>query len=377
MQILLLSAYDANSHQYWRKGLRQYCQSTWSNQSNITELVLPARFFNWRIRGNGLYWSIAKRSILEARYDVVLATSMVDLATLRGLVPHLCHIPNILYFHENQFAYPQSSNANKAQMQGRADAVAAMMVQLYSALAADRIVFNSEYNRTTFLTGVDDLLQQLPDCVPPGVVATLGEKAQVLPVPLNRAIETKCLTKGASRKPFTVVWNHRWEFDKGPDGLLHCLQALPENLPFTFHIIGQSFRRVPDAFAAIKRLLEARNWLGHWGYIEDVDTYLAVLKQSQCVLSTARHDFQGLSVLQAVQAGCVPVVPDRLAYRELFAKTFRYDESSEAMEEGQFAASVLVRLCEEAPYPPDIQHLEWATLGVEYQRLLEQLAFEI
>ncbi|MCF6237402.1 MAG: DUF3524 domain-containing protein, partial [Candidatus Marinimicrobia bacterium] len=42
------------------------------------------------------------------------------------------------------------------------------------------------------------------------------------------------------------------------------------------------------------------------------------------VVSTARHEFFGISVLEAVRAGCRPLVPDRLSYRELYPREYRY-----------------------------------------------------
>lgn len=42
------------------------------------------------------------------------------------------------------------------------------MVQLYDALVADRLAFNSAFNRSTFLSGDEDLLKAMPDAVPHG-----------------------------------------------------------------------------------------------------------------------------------------------------------------------------------------------------------------
>ena len=100
-RLLLLSAYDAPSHVYWRHQLRnQLTEFEW------TELCLPPRHFNWRIRGNAMQWASTETDRLARDYDLVLATSMVDLASLRGLIPKLAAAPSLLYFHENQFAYP-------------------------------------------------------------------------------------------------------------------------------------------------------------------------------------------------------------------------------------------------------------------------------
>ena len=43
MRILLLSAYDAESHRYWREGLvSRFPEHHWQ------VLRLPPRYFNWR-----------------------------------------------------------------------------------------------------------------------------------------------------------------------------------------------------------------------------------------------------------------------------------------------------------------------------------------
>ncbi|VUD56499.1 hypothetical protein TDB9533_02155 [Thalassocella blandensis] len=377
MHILLLSAYDANSHQYWRSGLRQHFQDY-----QFTELVLPSRFFNWRIRGNGLYWSFAEHDVLTQSYDLILATSMVDLATLRGLVPQLCQIPTVLYFHENQFAYPMSSSGSKAQEQGKADAVAAMMVQLYSALAADKVLFNSEYNRRSFIDGLQKLLRQLPDYVPQGVAESITAKSQILHVPLSdtppagASLSVPERETNSEQKSYSILWNHRWEYDKGPERLLHCLRALPATEQFTVHVVGQSFRQVPSEFAEIRQLLERNGWLGNWGYMEDSASYHALLASARMVLSTAVHDFQGLSVLEAVQAHCLPVVPNRLAYQELFSSDFRYEESTCLEKEGENAAAMILRLSRSEIIPPSLHALTWSQLGPAYRELFERLAFE-
>ena len=102
MKVLLLSAYAAHSHVHWQRCLlNMFPDWEWR------VLSLPPRHFSWRVRGNALYWSLEERESLERDYDLLIATSMVDLATLRGLVPALTALPSLLYFHENQFDYPQ------------------------------------------------------------------------------------------------------------------------------------------------------------------------------------------------------------------------------------------------------------------------------
>ena len=314
MRVLLLSAYDAPSHKRWREGLISYC-----SDYDWQVLALPARYFSWRIRGNPLSWWSEHRDVLSQDFDVLIATSMVDLSTMIALFPNLSHVPRLLYFHENQFAYPVSSAQHKS--------VEPAMVSIYAALTATRLCFNSEYNRQTFLQGVTNLLSKMPDHVPLDLAEILTSKSEVLAVPLEDVCFCVCENKH-EREYGHIVWNHRWEYDKSPDRLLALIKQLPEHLPLTFHIVGQSFRQQPAEFTEIHQLLVERNWLGCWGYMDDVNAYRALLQRSHMVLSTAIHDFQGLAVLEAVAAGACPIVPDRLAYQELFPSTYRYASES-------------------------------------------------
>ncbi|BFM07605.1 hypothetical protein GCM10025791_00560 [Halioxenophilus aromaticivorans] len=279
-------------------------------------MTLPARHFSWRMRGNSLTWGLGNYPELEADYDLILATSMVDLTALRGFRPHLAKVPTVVYFHENQFAYPAS-----LLQQGL---VEIQLTSLYSALVADRVLFNSRYNMDTFLTGGRRLLKKMPDAVPVGLMDSIQNKSHVLPVPLDDSQgRTRCQSAAGS-KVLEIVWNHRWEWDKGPDILLRLVSTLAQrhllDNSLRFHVIGQQFRRVPKEFEQIELLLVEHQALGAWGYVESRESYLKLLSQSHMVLSTARHDFQGLALLEAVMAGCIPAVPRRLAYPEWFGE---------------------------------------------------------
>lgn len=357
MKILLLSAYDAASHQYWHRGLReQLPEHQW------TLLTLPPRYFAWRMRGNALTWAYGQRAVLEQDFDCVLATSMVDLAALRGLVPALACKPNLLYFHENQFAYPDSQSQHSH--------LEVQLVSVYSALCADGLVFNSSYNQETFLAGVAKLFKQMPDGIPPGICQTLALKSQVLPVPLYPT--EKPPLRNHPGGTLHVVWNHRWEYDKGPDLLAEALAKLPVDLDVQFHIVGQQFRQQPEAFERIHRLLKARGWLGEWGYMASAEDYQTLLNRAHIVLSTAWHDFQGLAVLEAVAAGCLPLVPDRLAYPEWFPFWCRYgnEPSEQQAMAGQLHRWYQLWQNGQLPSAPSVSAWAWPALRGAYRKLL-------
>lgn len=367
MKILLLSAYDAASHRRWRKGLvSAFPEHEWE------VLALPARYFSWRIRGNGLSWAYGQRGILERPYQLIIATSMVDLATLKGLVPSLAATPSMVYFHENQFAYP----ANERQRNSLEPA----MVNLYSALAADSLVFNSEYNRSSFMRGVGQLLKKLPDFVPAGIVEQLQQRSALLPVPLER----ECFqnNQSAPSKPLHIVWNHRWEYDKGPDRLLRLInRLLAHKQVFSLSVLGEQFRERPAEFDEIKEAFSRQSSaeLYHCGYIESISTYRQILASADVVLSTALHDFQGLAVIEAVAAACIPLVPDRVCYSEWFDKDCCYRSVLDDVD--QEAAGLAERVIALAkakqagvlPKPPILDGLGWQALKPAYQRLLSEV----
>ncbi len=115
-------------------------------------------------------------------------------------------------------------------------------------------------------------------------------------------------------------------------------------------------------------MLQAKGWLGTWGYLAKRADYLSLLDQSHLVLSTAQHDFQGLAVLEAVAAGCIPVVPSRLAYPEWFGPQYCYAGDVEGLCRHLIEAVAQVG----RTAIPDLSHLTWAHLGPDYEALVQR-----
>ncbi len=375
MKVLLLSAYDADSHQSWRKGLvSAFIDWEW------TILTLPPRYFSWRIRGNSLTWAMEQRSLLEQPYDLLIATSMTDLSALRGFVPSLAALPTIVYFHENQFGYPNSDQAHSS--------VEPQVLNLYTALCADQILFNSAYNQDTFLTGVEALLKRLPDHVPKDIPQYIEQRATVLPVPLaDSCYDEKRLSEperralwgvlpspdGGAPEPVKLLWAARWEYDKGPALLLAILDCLhAQNIDFRLCLLGQKFRKYPAEFDQIHQRFQSQ--LVQFGYEESATRYQQWLASADLVLSTALHEFQGLAVLEAMAAGCCPVLPNRLAYPEWVSADFLYEVDDLSLNQQSENAVTLIRSLSEGRHKSEVPDLSWATLKPHYAEVFRSIA---
>ena len=347
MKGLLISPYDAYSHRYWWEGLQAQFP-----EIDFTVVTLPPRHFSWRFRGNSL--TLAHDVRLQEAFDFIVATSMTDLSALKGMLPSLANVPTALYFHENQFVYPsQNKDTHLVDKQ---------ITSIYSAVSADLMLFNSAYNRKSFLEGADRLLAKMPDGVPVGVIDRLKEKSSVLPV----ALGDECFRESSAQGKFSIIWNHRWEHDKGMLDLQRLVvKLLASPLDFVMHVIGQQFRQDHPVMLETTSLLREHDKLGQFGFVEARENYLQLLGQSHCVLSTSLHDFQGLSIQEGMASGCIPVVPDSLAYPEYVPSQWRYADQDSAVR--------LLGVAEAAPAPGIAELPRWGILRERWQDVVKEL----
>jgi len=254
-----------------------------------------------------------------ADFDLILCSTFVDVATLRSLLPDgFRTIPILTYFHENQFAYPM-------QVYDERD-FHYPLTNFTTAMASDRLAFNSAYNLESFLEGCRLFFKKVPDMKISDYEEIIRAKAVILHPALDfsQADSGRVARREGAR---VIVWNHRWEHDKNPEFFFNALYQLQEQgRDFRLIVLGQSFHEQPAIFAEARKKLADK--IVHFGYAADRAEYFRLLHQGDIVVSTAVHEFYGIAVIEAVRCGCRPLLPNRLSYPELFGEEFLYEEEN-------------------------------------------------
>lgn len=316
MNILLISPYHSGSHKAWAEGYKKH------SSHHVKILSLPGQLWKWRMHGAAV--TLAQR-FLDGDFqpDLVLADDMLDLPTFIALTRRrLAHVPFALYMHENQLTYPLPKNIKKGPMRRNMGVRERqyVLINWKSMLAADHVFFNSKYHRNILLAELPIFLRHYPDQSEERSVEFIQNRSSVLPVGVDFAHLPE---RVPGKQPPLILWNQRWEFDKNPADFFAALRQLKqEGERFQLAVCGESFQNAPDEFVQAEREFEQE--LIHFGYA-DRPTYEKLLALADIVISTAHHEFFGISILEAIHAGAFPLLPSRLSYPELIPEPFHED----------------------------------------------------
>jgi glycosyltransferase involved in cell wall biosynthesis len=184
-----------------------------------------------------------------------------------------------------------------------------------TALAAQRVLFNSRTHLEAFFSILPDFLNMMPEFRPEWVCEAIRKKAGMVYPGCQFPAESKPIGKRADSPPI-IIWNHRWEFDKNPAEFFTALDSiLARDLDFQLALLGENFQTVPKEFISARERYGKR--IVHYGYIESRDEYLQWLKRGSMVVSAAVQENFGISVVEASRFGCLPILPKRLSYPEI------------------------------------------------------------
>ena len=302
IRVLALEPFFGGSHRAFLEGWQAHGRHDW------TILQRSARHWKWRMRQAAVDMAdeVAARVASGETWDLLLCSDMLNLAEFRGLAPEpVRRLPTVAYFHENQLTYPNRIAGERDLHFG--------FTNFTTALAADAVWFNSVYHRDCFLEALRQMLGSMPDRRRPDLVDRIAGRAQVWPKGIDRMPNRRERSPGPPR----LLWAARWEHDKNPELLFDALIRLKEkDAPFRISVLGERYDEVPDVFARAKAQLADR--IDRWGWLESRTGYVNALLEADLVVSTADHEFFGVSVVEAVAAGAFPLLPRRLAYPDIF-----------------------------------------------------------
>lgn len=323
LRVLALEPWYGGSHQRFLDGLAAH------SRHDVRAVTMTARTWKWRMQGGAVTLAEKAREATADGWtpDVLLASDMVNVPAFLALTrDRFAATPVVFYLHENQLTYPLRPPGPGEEAPKRDYTYA--YINYLSALAADRVVFNSQFHHDEFFGALPDLLRRFPDYTHVGTLPGLRAKSSVLRLGLDLAGLDRARPDGEAARvrdggPPVLLWNHRWEYDKNPEAFFRVVNRLDDTgVRFRLILAGQTFDEQPEAFQSGFRRYAER--VLHYGFAESFEDYARLLHRADVVVSTSTHEFFGISMLEAIHCGCHPVLPNRLTYPELIPESLHY-----------------------------------------------------
>lgn len=363
MRSFLIEPYLTGSHQAWAEGYAA------RSRHEVHLVAHEGRFWKWRMQGAALTLAaqVAAMTREHGAADLVLASSMTNLPALLGLARRdLSGAAVVLYMHENQLTYPLSPRDVP-------DAAYPTMNWL-SMAASDLVLFNSEFHRSAVFAALPGFLNQFPDYRHgERRIDAVAQRSEVLPVGVDLA---RLDGPDLRAEPPLILWNQRCEYDKGPDAFVAAMLDLAaQDVEFRIALAGERFVSEPSAFDRLRKRLGAR--IVHDGFAGD-DDYADLLRSADIVVSTARQEFFGVAVTEAMYAGAFPLLPNRLVYPErlpnMHHDTSLYSDHDDLVAKLVWAVTQPAeRRRIAADLASHMVHYDWSQVAPRYDDRLERL----
>lgn len=342
--------------------------------------------------------------------EILVVDAMLDVTVLVALLKssrerHQC--PSIyMYFHENQLTTPFTSQ-DRDYRKGQQTHWHYGMAHWRSLLVADGCIFNSQ-------THLNDFAEALPKCLnqqcPRDTVEwqltkcrdLLSTKCTVLRYGLELdqlmtlghvAMEAPDDPKNVHLDPTSkhrtpvILWNARLEEDKNPGAFLDLLHQVANKttIPFKLIILGNDPSKDQKWYAKIAQ--DFGDQILFMGWCQDRKQYAQYLSKASVVVSTANHETFGISIVESVHCGALPLLPRRLSYPEIFDSVPNVEEQYLYKQSEKDGVTKLIKMLEMVISLDTSAHMEartavrqatatysWKTMGPVYDQFFANLA---
>jgi glycosyltransferase involved in cell wall biosynthesis len=247
-----------------------------------------------------------------AEFDLIFATSLSNVAELKALMGQTCP-PIVLYVHENQHTYPRSTQQKRDfQLE---------WIDFMNTVTADLVIYNSDFHRNSYHQALKKFIQEIPRTkLSPEYWLKRAKERSITLYPGTDPPYNSSEFSSVNNIP-RILWNHRWEYDKQPTIFLKILiQCMNDGYEFEVILLGKSTSSQSNKYKNLINQLSGR--IIHNGYIESRKDYFSLLSSGDIVISTAIQENFGLSIVEAIQCGCFPLLPNRLSYPELIPEEY-------------------------------------------------------
>ncbi len=343
LKLLLVEPWFDGSHRRWAEGFQA------ASNHDVHVLGLPGELWRWRLRGGAVPLADLIESWMRGngRPDVLVISGLVDVAQLLGLLRRsLSTVPVVIYQHESQLLYPTESAVDQDSA----------LHNWLSWAAADEVWFNSPFHLYGVIDRLEAWLKQLPDQSHLPRMEDVTKRFVVEPVGVDVAGILALPEVPVPPGPPVILWPHRWEADKDPAAFARALVgAAQAGHEFGLILAGED----PAGFSGAAA--EARQQIVQTFGARvlavgpfDPARYRMALARADIVVSCARQEFFGIAVVEAIAAGCVPLLPKALSYPDLIPRDWHEAVFYEPGTFGTALSSALV----------SFPHRRRATLGL-------------
>jgi len=265
-----------------------------------TLLKLPPRRIERRLVAAAHWFAEQLTLHWVSKVDMIFASEALNLADLYRLIPSFAGKPSVVYFHENQLPIPGTLEDITAP------AAPAILANLSTAAAAHELWFNSLYHQNLFLERARALLERDTQNFSRNPLTEIAHKCRVMHPPTDLGMTQHVKTASSVQRDVKTMFVDT----NGSD-----IQALNEALAILqqrrekFSLITTG----PDYGISTQWPRES---------VAETDDYAiaAAMLKSGIFLSTRPEPTFDLRLVQALAAGCWPIVPLTGSYPELIPK---------------------------------------------------------